>query len=53
MEEEEARPVCRHPSACPTGPCRKEGLAWSPPNLLMEEEKEVDKKEDDYDDGGD
>ena len=20
--------VCRHPNACPTGPCKKEGRAW-------------------------
>ena len=23
-------PVCRHPSACPTGPCRRGGRAWRP-----------------------
>ena len=30
LGEEEARPVCRHPSACPTGPCRRGGRAWRP-----------------------
>ena len=30
MGEEEARPVCRHPSACPTGPCRRGRRAWRP-----------------------
>ena len=28
--EEEARPVCRHPSACPTGFWRGGGRAWRP-----------------------
>ena len=52
MGEEEARPVCRHPSACPTGPCRRGEMAWRPSKTtLKEEEKEKDeeKKEDDDD----
>ena len=30
LGEEKARPVCRHQSACPTGPCRRGGWAWRP-----------------------
>ena len=45
------KPVCKYPSACPTGPCRRGGRAWRPSKLLKEEEKEEDeeKKEDDED----
>ena len=44
-------------SACPTGPCRREGRAWRLSNLLKEEEQEQDEEEkkeddDDDDDGG-
>ena len=28
--EEEAPSVCRHPSACHTGPCRRGARAWRP-----------------------
>ena len=51
--EEEARPVCTHPGACPTGPCRRGQRnrgPGGPYNLRIKEEKEEDddeKKEDD------
>ena len=52
MEEEEARPACRHPSVCPTpGPCRREGRGLT--NHLKEEEEEEEEEEEkkeDYDD---
>ena len=44
MGEEEARPVCRHHSACPTGPCRRGGRPGDLPNLLMEKEKKEDEE---------
>ena len=50
MGEEEARPVCRHPSSCPTGPCRRGGSAWRPskrPERGGKGEYEEEKKEDD------
>ena len=46
LGEEDTRPLCRHPSACPTGSCRKGG--W-PGGLKYRENEEVgeEKKEDD------
>ena len=45
MGEEGARPVSRHPSACPTDPCRRGGRAWRPSSFLKGEEKEEDEEE--------
>ena len=39
LVEEEARPVCRHPSACPIGPCWRGRRAWThskPPEIRVE-----------------
>ena len=46
---QEAGPVCRHPSACLSGPCRRRGSAWKPSKPFEGEEKkeeEEEKKED-------
>ena len=51
--EEKARYVCKNPSACPTGPCRRGGRAGRLSNIFKEEEKEEEcdeKKENDVDD---
>ena len=45
LGEDKARPLFIHPSACPTGPCRRGGRAWRLSNLLKEEEKEEEKEE--------
>ena len=50
MGEEEARPVCGHPSACPTGPCRGGARPWRISKPPKEEEKEEDEEEEEYDD---
>ena len=46
--EEMARYVCKNPSACPTGPCRRGGRAGRLSNIFKEEEMEedYDEKED-------
>ena len=52
LVEEEARPLCRHPRACPIGPAGEEGGPGGIQNLLKEEWKVQDgteKKEDDDD----
>ena len=49
----QVRPVCRHPSACPTGPWRRGGRAWRSPKspggggegVVKEEEKKDDDEE--------
>ena len=50
ISEKQARPVCRHPSVCPTCPCRRGGGPGVLPNLLKEDKKEEydeEKKKDD------
>ena len=48
--EEESRPLFKHPSACPTGPCGEEEGPRGVPNLPKEEKKEEDYEEKDEDD---
>ena len=49
LGEEEVRPVCGHPSACPAGPCRGGARPWRISKPPKEEEKEDDEEEE-YDD---
>ena len=52
LVEEEARPLCRHPRACPIGPAGEEGGPRGFKSLLKEDEKEEDEdeKKEDVDD---
>ena len=50
--DEEAMPVCTHPNACPTDPCRKERRAWPPfkPPEVGGQGEDGEEKTEDHDD---